>query len=329
MSSAAWPADRAPAAGRIARIRGAGVAGLTCARLLDVQGWQVALEPGAAPRPIPLLLGADTAGLLAMLWNDATILDGTHRIATRRVRWGGGDLSAQPAPGCVITAPDLTGRLAARLSRPDHSARGGEAWTIDTRRSAEPSLRFGNRHAWFAEASLTPDADPAACIMETVPGGWLFLLPTGTAIASLQLMAVPGDVPPPPAAALIAGTSAMRAAVAGAGPWSPPLPAMPAITLPLTAPAGLAAGEAALAFDPIAGDGVGHALRGAVQVATTLDAIAKGADAAAALADQERLMRRVMAHHLAACLKHYDDPALGGAWADEVAAMQAGLARLS
>ena len=51
---------------------------------------------------------------------------------------------------------------------------------------------------------------------------------------------------------------------------------MPRARLPPASVGWLAVGEGALAFDPISGDGVGHALRGVVLAATTLHEIASG-----------------------------------------------------
>ena len=274
-----------------------------------------------------LRLGAATAQLLAALWSDPGLLAGVHRLDARAVRWNDDAAATQPGPGFTIDAADLSARLAARLRIPLVSGHQGDCdWTIDARRAEPHAQRFGTRTAQVAHAMLRGSEDMGTCRMEAVPDGWLFLLPLGGDAAALQFV-TPGSARPVPA--VLAGSSLVAASLASAGAWSPPLPAMAGATLPAAAPGRLALGEAALSFDPIAGDGVGHALRGAVLAATTLDEVAKGGPAGPALARYDATLRAAMAHHLGLCVRHYRAATPGAVWDSEIVAMEQGRAALA
>jgi flavin-dependent dehydrogenase len=317
-------------------VRGSGVAALTCARLLDIQGWSVRLEQGAPARRLHLLLGEATAGLLAALWNDPLLLAGAHPVRERAVSWGSASgADTVPAPGVAIGANELVRRLAARLRLPS-AAPDAAALIVDAQPgspesagAAAPMRAFGRRHAWVAQAMLRAESRPDLCVMETVGDGWVFLLPVGAGRASLQFVAIPSITPLPAPNHAVAATRTIRKAIDGIGAWSDPMPCMPRARLPPACPGRIAVGEAALAFDPVSGDGVGHALRGAVLAATSLHAIANGAPIAECLDGYASTLRRAMAHHLKTCLALYGAAPRGPGWRDEVSAMAAGVALLT
>ena len=317
-------------------VRGSGVAALTIARLLDIQGWSVRLEQGAPARRLCLLLSETTAGLLAALWNDPLLLAGAHRIRERAVSWGpASEADTVAAPGVAISANELARRLAASLRLAPASADdvSDAAWIVDARPdssettgAAKPMRTFGHRHAWVAQAMLRAASRSDLCVIETVRDGWVFLLPAGTGRASLQFVSIPSITPPPAPNEAVAATRTIRKAIDGIGEWSDPMPCMPRARLPPACPGRISIGEAALGFDPISGDGVGHALRGTVLAAMSLHAIANGTPIAECLDGYASTLRRAMAHHLKTCLGLYGD---AQGWHDEVGAMAAGVALLT
>lgn len=326
-------------ADRSAVVRGSGVAALTCARLLGVQGWDVRLELGAPARRRHVLLGAATARLLAALWDEPMLLAGTHPIRERAVSWGTApDIDILPAPGIALDIDDLVRRLAEGLCLPPGGAdaTGDAAWIVDTRpdsadsSGADPPMHvFGGRHAWISQVELRADSRDDLCVMESVADGWAFLLPVGGGLASLQFVSIPSGVPPLQPAEVAAATRVIRDAIGHAGAWSDPIPCMPRARLPPASVGRLAVGEGALAFDPISGDGVGHALRGVVLAATTLHEIASGKETAECLDDYANILRRAMVQHIRACLDLYGDAPLAAAWQDEIRAMKDGVALLT
>lgn len=315
-------------------VKGTGVAALTCARLLDKQGWKVRLETVRRHRPIHLLLGQTTASLLSALWNDSTLLEGAHPIRERAVRWGGASqASVLAAPGIVVEAQELIRRLESRFEFDDCSSESAEAWEVEAHPPrpgvASPMLEIGRRHAWIAQVKLKSNGQVNRCAMETLEWGWAFLLPVGDAKADLQFVSVPGDVLQPEPEQVVAQSRMLGSAVAEIDSWLDPIASMPKFHPAPARPGRLAVGEAALSFDPISGDGVGHALRGAVLAATTLDDIARGHSSSACIARYAETLRRAMTHHLEICLKLYGGAMSGQAWQHELDAMRSMLARLN
>ncbi len=311
-------------------ISGSGIAALTLAHLLTVQGWRVGLADGAAAaRPLQLLVTAPTAALLTRLWGAPDLFDDAHPIAIRRVAWEAGQPPVPtPAPGFAIAAAALVAKLAARLDLVPPSS--DPPWRVDARPGrldpddpTAPMAGFGTRRAWLATATLRPGGADDTAMIERRGDGWLFVLPLGGARAAVQCIA---RQPPPPAAGLVAAIPQLDGLLGQVEDWSGSVPAMPRLRREVAAPGWLAVGEAALGFDPISGDGTGHALRGVVLASTTLQAIVDGAAAGPTLADYRGTLRRAMAQHLKACLGFYTPVA--PAWHDEVAAMAAGLAGL-
>jgi hypothetical protein len=307
---------------------------LTCARLLGVQGWQVQREQGGEARPVHLLLGQATANLVAALWSDPTLFRGAHRIRERAVCWNRKNgMEAVAAPGLVIAADELVRRLASRLTTESNGQDPAPFWIVHARapQTGEfpPALReIGRRQAWIAPAMLAPRAHRDRCLMESVERGWLFLLPVSAERADLQYVSLPSHPPPPAPEFVIEKTTMIRHALSDIAPWRSPIACMPKVHLTPAQSGALAVGEGALAFDPISGDGVGHALRSVVLAATTLDAIAKGQPADECLSEYAATLHRAMAHHLKICLGLYNDAMHDPGWRAEIAAMRAEMAEL-
>jgi hypothetical protein len=311
------------------------VTALTCARLLGVQGWQVQRDQGSEARPVHLLLGQATANLVAALWSDPTLFRGAHRIRERAVCWNRRNgMEPVAAPGLVIAADELVRRLASRLTTENNGQDPPPLWIVNARapQAGEfPSAlrEIGRRQAWIAPATLAPKALRDRCLMESVEGGWLFLLPASAERADLQYVSLPSHSPPPAPEIVIEKTAMICHALSDIAPWRSPLACMPKVHLMPAQPGELAVGEGALAFDPISGDGVGHALRSVVLAATTLDAIAKGQPADECLSEYAATLHRAMAHHLKICLELYDNAMQDPGWRAEIATMRATTGELS
>ena len=144
---------------------------------------------------------------------------------------------------------------------------GDSGWTI----FAAPPLPspvvqhpFGSRVASASPVTLKESSDPAACWIESLESGWLFLV-------SGWLLSVGA-----PAETLLAASRVVAAQITNIAGSSGEFPAYARIASPLCAPGWLACGTAAMAFDPICGDGTAHAIREAILAAAVVRALAKG-----------------------------------------------------
>ncbi|MGH3568099.1 MAG: NAD(P)/FAD-dependent oxidoreductase [Pseudonocardia sp.] len=326
---------------RRAVVVGMGVAGLTCARLLADRGWVVQVwDLGDLADP-PLVLNEVTGQLLRDLWGPAPLTD-AHRLDTRMVRWHPGPPTAVPQAGLVVDGATLRRRLLERLAGDGVEARevppvelagqvaalgrgtvvdaSGRAARVTTGSGAAREL-IGHRQVVAASVRLRPSARQDTCHMETVPGGWVFLAPTGGDRAVLQAMSTDTSTPPDDVLTrLLAGTELIDAQIMEIRGPASAFPAGPQRCAPSAGETSgvswIAIGDAAIALDPVAGDGVGHGLRGALLAVAVLDT-----GRADAVEHYRSRLDEAFSTHLRRCLACYagfDGPG----WAREQAAME-------
>ena len=310
---------------RSALVIGAGVAGLTAAHLLRARGWTVAASGTPRASFGTILLRETTARLLLAIWGDTdgTLLRGARRLRGRRVRWGSEPEARVAQPAYAIELATLVSSLAERVGGGAPDAADTCAWTLaatdDAASPLGPARRYGVRRAWIADVALSPLAPRDEAVLEGVDGFWFMQLPDRSGRGTLQAVAArASDVPP--FDDLLVRTRLMRDLVGEVRAQAGPFPCMPRLRGPAAGSRTVAVGEAALACDPLCGDGVGHALRGAVAAASSLQAIAIGAPAGDALRRYDAGLAFAMRRHLAACIAHYE--AAEGGWDAEIAAMR-------
>ena len=317
---------------RNALVAGHGVAALACAQLLGRRGWTVGLQgdsPGAGPT---LVLGASTCDLLRHVFGD-DVLAGAHRLAGRRVAWGrGAEPLAVAHPSLVIDQARLLASLRGAMTPGACRAHGDRPpdWLVDAGGRSSPVTAtvanarrrtLGRRALIASDVTLTRRAPRDTSLVETVPGGWLFLAPRGADAALLQAM-----LPAPPAepatalAGLLAESRLVAPAIAGRTGQTTVFSAAPRISAPLCGPGWIAVGDAAIALDPICGDGTGHGLRAALLAAAVLDAGAAQSDG---LRHYEVRTRKAWLDHVDACVAFYSGGWTSELWSAEIAAMTA------
>lgn len=339
-----------------ATVLGRGVAGLCCARLLAREGVPVRLI-GRPPTRAPVLLLNDvTVALIEDLFDgDPTLLAGAHRLEERRVLWGPDEDNTVPSIGFAIDGCRLMQRLVQHLARgtdghvtldetldlADPAARaellkelpgdhrGKAEWVFDaTGRRAELSrvrLRagmgpVGHRTALAAVVPLASSVDETVCTIETVSEGWMFLLPLGSGRALLQ-----GIVPEiqgdrfAAMARLLGQARAIPTLIAASPEYVFAFDAWPGLTDPPGAPGWLALGDAAVAFDPLCGDGTGQAIRCAILAVAVSMGSAAGEAEAACLQHYGARLRLTFLAHLQACQAFYEPAFFSPLWCDEIA----------
>ncbi len=290
----------------VVQIRGDGVAGRCCAHLLATAGFGVGVEGTERARLPAILLSEPAQQLIGEVFGAGTAFGGLPRIRKRIVAWGGAKPVAVEHSAVVISESELLSRLGARR---ECCETVNPSWTVYAARPLPADVtvhRFGTRGAIAIPVRLKADAEREVCWMEGLPEGWLFLV-TNTPGAGWLLAC--GAAP----AKLLESSSLVAAQIEEAGAATAEFPASPQIASPLGAANWIACGTAAIAFDPICGDGTAHAVREGILAAAVIKAAMWGGDAAA-LTDHYR--NRLMAgflRHLLHCVEYYS-PGPGGAW---------------
>jgi len=300
-------------------IRGSGIAACCAARLLSA-GTVRADAPvtPAAMSPV-LLINPASVQLLCDVVGSAGFLAGLPLVTRRVVLWGD---SAAPLAmdhrGLVVEEHELLRRLWSTVSASSAPPDSSE-WSIISSLTAAPSrqMAFGNRSATAARVELTTHRSET-CWIESVEAGWLFLVANGATGGSL--LAVGGSLD-----SLLAGSRLVAGQIQSCSAASSLFPVHPRIASPLCGSGWLACGSAAMAFDPICGEGVGHAVREAILASACLRAILQGANAAEVLAHYSARLLAGFSRHLENCKGFYQTSDLPW-WREQMASLDAGSA---
>jgi len=163
---------------------------------------------------------------------------------------------------------------------------------------ADAMRRFGQREAMAAAVDLAPEADAQACYVEATDSGWLFLIPQGARRA--WLLAV-GGTPD----ALLGRSRLVAAQVRDVDPVTARFETAPRMLETMAGDDWLACGTAAIAFDPICGDGTAQAAREAILAAAVIAALREGGDPAPLLGHYQSMLIAAMRRHLQISLSFY------------------------
>jgi hypothetical protein len=280
------------------------------------------LESERVPLPAVLLSPA-TQILLQDVFEDCGLLEGFPVIRKRVVLWGTDAQRVElPHSGIVVPESRLLDRLWPRIrlqwqGEIDRSA----DWRVFCSRasSSEGELHaFGSRIAAASQVQLSPQADSEACWVESVDSGWLFLLPNGSRAATL--IGVGGEL-----GMLLDNSRLIARQISAVDGANAAFPAYPRIRAPLCDVGWLACGSAAMGFDPICGEGAGHAVREAILVSAVLRAIAAEARPAELLAHYSSRLLAGFLRHLEICRQFYTAASCGEWWQSEIALLEKGI----
>jgi len=302
-------------------IRGEGVAACCCAHLLHRAAVPLIFETADRPRVPAIMLGDATQKLLADVFDRQDLFDGLPHINKRVVAWGkNAQPIALPHSAVVVSEEGLLDRIQSGLPKPDPASGREAAWTIFASRPLPRSSEehhFGSRIASASAVELKTGCDPAACWVESLDHGWLFLLPGGDRAWLLSV----GN----PAETLLAQSRLISEQIAEASPSRGTFPSHPRIVQPLCEAGWLACGTAALGFDPLCGDGTGHAVREAILASAVVRAGIDGADVDALVAHYRTRLVAGFKRHLQACRQFYQAGHGGPWWDQELNSLDRGL----
>jgi hypothetical protein len=296
-------------------IRGDGVAAYCCAYLLTKAGFVVDLQPVDRARLPVILLGEQALALIRDIFDQPALFDDLPRIRRRVVAWGPGAKPIDVEHSAVVLSEALL-LESIRPRRSDETEANASSWEIYAAPplpSAVMQHRFGTRTASAAPVTLKQGSNKAACWIESIEDGWLFLV-------SGWLLAVGA-----PAETLLAKSSVVAREVISLADRAGEFPAYARIASPLCAPGWMACGTAAMAFDPICGDGTAHAIREAILASAVIRALADGGSPDDLLAHYEARLTAGFRRHLMHCRQFYLSGGTGALWRSELEAIDRGI----
>ncbi|OYZ27034.1 MAG: hypothetical protein B7Y31_13480, partial [Novosphingobium sp. 16-62-11] len=179
---------------------------------------------------------------------------------------------------------------------------------------------FGERLSSTARVTLKADAPPQTCWIEAVDAGWLFLIPDG--FGQAWLLAVGG------APDVLAHDAPLIAPLIDAiEPSGGQFDTSPRMLAQLAGDGWLACGTAAIAFDPICGDGTAQAVREGILASAVIAALARGEDAGTLATHYHSLLLASLRRHLQLSLPFYANGGAGPWWHEQYAAAREGYDR--
>jgi len=187
---------------------------------------------------------------------------------------------------------------------------------------------YGRRCVISTEALLVRESDRNTCWIESLPDGWLFLAPVEDGHAVLQAMV--SRTPTDPSSVLLGllEQSMMREiCVINSDHPVQSFDAAPQISEPLCGPGWIAIGEAAVSLDPVCGDGVGYATRGAALAAGVINGIGSGLSPEDCFSHYRQRLCNTFSAHLRSVLNYYNNAFSSLAWQSEIETMKDGFKR--
>jgi hypothetical protein len=307
-------------------VRGDGVAAACCARSISGYGLPVSVVRSGRPKLSAVLLSEATQSLLTNLFAEEKLFEGLPQIRKRIVAWGpGAEAIALPHSALVISEQDLLERLWARVPTPMEATEDTAAWEILSSRIDDPGAderRFGSRSAFVGNVQLKTTAVRESCWAESLDAGWLFLFPGDGASACLISVGKP-------APSLLAESRLIAAQVEEPITSAAEFPAYPRILSELCGSGWLACGTAAMAFDPLCGEGVAHAVREAILASAVIRAALQGFEVESLLAHYKARLMSGFLRHLQMCHHYYSTGGTSTFWRSELQLLQRGIDSIS
>jgi hypothetical protein len=278
------------------------------------------MEPSSRPKVPALMLSDASQSLICDVFEQRDLFHDAPRVEKRVVAWGT-DGKALPLPhsAVIISEEKLSQRVRPNVPAPA-PLDPEPTWTIHSAPPLPPSTehRFGTRIAAAVHVNLQEDSDAHACWIEGLESGWLFMIPADT--RSAWLLAVGG-----PVESLLAQSRLISGQIAGIIRATSQFPAFPRISDPLCGTDWLACGTTAMSFDPLCGDGTGHAVREAILAAAVIRAALAGEDRDGLLDHYRARLLAGFYRHLELCREFYTRGRVGPWWDQELSHLLKGL----
>lgn len=293
------------------RIEGSGVSAGIVAALLRQRDYAISLEAAgkvsrrviAIPKPSVDLLhdlfGIEVDRMIESCW-----------VIKRRVSWSSAEFVEVPSVALVCEAGELARALAGGGLQPTPPTDDGECvpgdsdWLVVAGgRSTGSRVSGGHRRAISGWVGSLPGFQSDAILIACVPSGWLFAAADPGGGIALVLMSpfVVGAAQHTLQETVDYLWPGCGSDVVVVGGYA----AAPSFDPACAARGRISVGDAALALDPLRGDGVGFAARGGLLAQSVIAAIADGCDHNACLDHYAGRLMSVFRAHLNACISHY------------------------
>lgn len=316
-------------------VAGHGIAAASAALLSVEAGRATRFAAAVDPSERIVLVPRDTVELIAAL-TGLNIPDAipSRWVTSRCLAWESPAWSRLPADALAFDAVALAQAMGARVVShqgqrdwPQADAAlpwmfaGGACQTLGACGVVD-RVRAGTRQALGAWVPRLPGLDSATTVVACTPGAWLCATPhpaSGVAVVVVH-----------PVTGAACGADILRSAVDflwpgyGAGierVSERGVAAAPSHVPDCAAHGRIAIGEAAITFDPLRGDGVGHAVRGALLANSVIGAIADGESEQACLRYYRARLAHAFAVHVQTCRAYYLRAWNAHVWTDEIASM--------
>jgi hypothetical protein len=271
------------------------------------------------PKLPAILIGATTQKLFRETFGREDLFEGQPVITRRVVAWGTTETQELPHSAVVMSELELLGKLERPSGVEDSSGVAG--WLVAASRPLPDDCaecHFGARSAKAVAVRLREQADRSACWIESLENGWAFLIPGGRDRGWLLAVGDHGDL-------RFAGSRLVGAQIAEQIGEPATFPAHPRIAWPVCGSGWLACGTGALAFDPLCGDGSGHAVREGILAAAVLRAIHGGGSNEELLQHYSSRLLGGFLRHLATCETFYRTGGSSPWWRQQLEAVRDGL----
>jgi 2-polyprenyl-6-methoxyphenol hydroxylase-like FAD-dependent oxidoreductase len=314
---------------RTAIVTGDSVAGLSAAALLQRMGWLVSLSNPHRGVGYPVVVNAASRYLLDRIWGSRLLADlPRHRLRARRMLWSQRSRAMLEDDTIVV---DLAAMKAAMISMVktqgaiDANGREGADWRfVATATAADAAmvLSGGARSAIAVPVALHPGANPEAMTVAAGAAGWSSLIPTGTTSAHLFAIGARATVTCDAwFEELVAET--VRAEISDFSGPAAILDAAPRLhAAPWQDRGRILVGTAAIAWDPLSGDGIGVGIRTAHMAAVAANNAVSRAEAEPLKTFYADRLARAMCAHLKALLTLYAETPFAKHWTVERDAMR-------
>ena len=295
------------------------MAGRCCAYLLQRSGISFSVGPASRVGVPAILLSASALALLRDVFGNGSLLQDAYQITRRVVAWNRGAPPVTLPHSAVVVSEELLLRGALPELGLGSQQQDYTVYAASPLPEGVTVHGFGTRRAVSCAVALRRKTLEGTCWMESLAGGWLFLVQDGP--GSGWLLCVGGSIDE-----LLPQSQLVREQIDERSPIVATFAAYPRIASALAAPGWLTCGTAAMAFDPICGDGTAYAVREGILASAVVAGLSQGGDAEALLRHYQARSIAGFRRHLELCREFYNTGYGGAWWTEELASIEQGIA---